>query len=164
VSEIIHADETDINIGAKRHWLHGASNDSWTCYELHERRGTDAMRELIKQAEIECPGPQRPRGKKGRVKKPKSRNLLEWLRDYEDDTPRFMDVAIVPFTTNLGENDIRMTKVQRQILGCFRSMDRARIFCRIHGYLSTCRKQGVRSSQSLELLFSGKKPEFLLKE
>jgi len=31
-SEIVHADETGINIGGKRHWLHGASNDLWTCY------------------------------------------------------------------------------------------------------------------------------------
>jgi len=245
-SEIVHADETGINIGGKRRWLHGASNDLWTCYQPHEKRGTDAMndmgilpefkgilchdhwkpyykydcthalcnahhlreltraweqdqqkwalqikklletinqqvtdaggvlspeesqkyrqnyRELIKQAEIECPDPPRPRGKKGRVKKSKSRNLLERLRDYEDDTLRFMDVINVPFTNNLGENDIRMTKVQQKISGCFRSMDGARIFCRIRGYLSTCRKQGVRSSQALELLFSGKKPDFLL--
>jgi len=40
-------------------------------------------------------------------------------------------------------------------------MDGARIFCRIRGYLSTCRKQGVKASQALELLFSGKKPDFL---
>jgi len=73
-----------------------------------------------------------------------------------------MDVEIVPFTNNRGENDIRMTKVQQKISGCFRSMDGARIFCRIRGYLSTCRKQGVKSSQALEFLFSGKKPDFLL--
>ena len=93
--------------------------------------------------------------------KSKSRNLLERLRDFEEDTLRFMDAVNVPFTNNRGENDIRMTKVQQKISGCFRSMDGARIFCRIRGYLSTCRKQGVKASQALELLFSGKKPDFL---
>jgi len=118
-------------------------------------------RDLLKQAEIECPDPPKPKGKKGRMAKSKSRNLLERLRDFEEDTLRFMDVVNVPFTNNRGENDIRMTKVQQKISGCFRSMDGARIFCRIRGYLSTCRKQGVKSSQALELLFSGKKPDFL---
>jgi transposase len=118
-------------------------------------------RALIKQGEIECPEPIRPKGKRGRIKKSKSRNLLERLRDYEQDALRFMDNEIVPFTNNLGENDLRMTKVQQKISGCFRSMDGAHIFCRVRSYLSTCRKQGVKSSHALDLLFNGKLPDFL---
>jgi len=34
-------------------------------------------------------------------------------------------------------------------------MDGAKIFCRIRSYLSTCRKQGVSSSQALDILFRG---------
>jgi transposase len=121
-------------------------------------------RDLLKKAEIECPEPfgAKEKGKRGRIKKTKSRNLLERLRDYENDTLRFMDIDYVPFTNNLGENDIRMTKVQQKISGCFRSIEGAQIFCRVRGYLSTCRKQGVSSSQALDLLFSGKLPNFLL--
>ena len=119
---------------------------------------------LIKNAEIECPEPERPankKGKRGRIKKSKSRNLLERLRDFEDDVLRFMENEHVPFTNNLGENDIRMTKVQQKISGCFRSMEGAQIFCRIRSYLSTCRKHGVKASHALSLLFDGKLPEFL---
>lgn len=119
---------------------------------------------LIKKAEIECPEPERPankKGKRGRIKKSKSRNLLERLRDYEDDVLRFMENEHVPFTNNLGENDIRMTKVQQKISGCFRSMEGAHIFCRIRSYLSTCRKHSVKSSHALRLLFEGKLPDFL---
>ena len=245
-SYLAHADETSINIGGKRYWLHCVSNDGWTLYDVHEKRGTDAMndigvlprfkgilchdhwksyykidcthalcnahhlreltraweqdgqqwakrlqgllekvnrkvtdaggaleaqesqkyrskfRSILKQGEIECPEPTRPKqkGKRGRTKKTKSRNLLERLRDYEQDTLRFMDDERVPFSNNLGENDIRMTKVQQKISGCFRSIEGARIFCRVRNYLSTCRKQGVKASQALDLLFSGKLPDF----
>ncbi len=66
---------------------------------------------------------------------------------------RFMDNKNVPFTNNLAENDIRMTKVQQKISGCFRSLDGAKIFCRIRSYLSACRKQGVNLSQALQMVF-----------
>jgi len=246
-SDVAHADETGINIGGKKYWLHCMSNDDWTFFGAHEKRGTLAMndmgilplfkgilchdhwkpyytydcthslcnahhlreltraweqdsqkwakkmhklletinrkvidaggtldahesqkyrlkyRAILKQGETECPEPAKPKkGKRGRVKKTKSRNLLERLRDFEQDTLRFMDNEDVPFSNNLGENDIRMTKVQQKISGCFRSMSGARIFCRLRSYLSTCRKHGVKSSQALDLLFNGKLPEFLM--
>jgi transposase len=118
-------------------------------------------RKLIKKGEIECPEPTRPnkKGKRGRIKKSKSRNLLERLRDFQDDVLRFMENEQVAFSNNLGENDIRMTKVQQKISGCFRSIEGAKIFCRIRSYLSTCRKQDIKASRALELLFNGKLPE-----
>ncbi len=63
--------------------------------------------------------------KRERVKRTKARNLLERLREYEGDVLRFMDNKNIPFTNNLAENDIRMTKVQQKISGCFRSLDGA---------------------------------------
>lgn len=245
-SAVAHADETGINMGGKRHWLHCVSSPEWTLYYPHKKRGMAAFeamgvlpgfkgilchdhwkpyfklgcshalcnahhlreltraweqdnqqwaqdmknlleeinarvieasgelnkqradiyraqyRKLIKKAEIECPEPIRPKkkGKRGRIKKSKSRNLLERLRDYENDVLRFMTNEHVAFTNNLGENDIRMTKVQQKISGCFRSIDGAKMFCRIRSYLSTCRKQGIKASFALNLLFSGKLPDF----
>ncbi len=42
----MHADETGINIGGKRHWLHCASNASLTWFFPHAKRGTEAMDEI----------------------------------------------------------------------------------------------------------------------
>ncbi|MCP4460892.1 MAG: IS66 family transposase [Cytophagales bacterium] len=118
---------------------------------------------ILQKANVECPPPDMTnrKGKRGPVKRTKARNLLERLIKYKDDVLRFMDDIIVPFTNNLSENDIRMTKVQQKISGCFRSMQGAKIFCRVRSYLSTCRKQEIKSSQALEILFRGELPDFI---
>ncbi len=72
-----------------------------------------------------------------------------------------MQDADVPFTNNQGENDLRMTKVQQKISGCFRSEEGARIFCRVRAYLITCRKHGVGATEALKTLFKGKLPDFV---
>ncbi len=247
VSTVLHADETGVNIGGKRYWLHSASNADWTCFFPHAKRGTEAMdamgilptfrgilchdhwkpyfkygafhalcnahhlrelesafeqdkqqwaakmsdllkeinkavldaggalppeaskryrkryRKLLSEAESECPAPKEAQrqGSRGKLPRSKARNLLERLRDYENDVLRFMDEPEVPFSNNQAENDIRMTKVQQKISGCFRSWDGALIFCRIRSYLSTCRKQGITATDALTLLFADKSPEFM---
>jgi len=45
-SSLIHADETGINIGGKRLWLHGASNSKYTWYFPHQKRGQEAIDEM----------------------------------------------------------------------------------------------------------------------
>ena len=126
-------------------------------------KNRERYRELLEEAELECPPPDESErnGKRGPLKRSKARNLLERLINYEDDVLRFMGDTDVPFTNNQGENDIRMTKVQQKISGCFRSMEGAEIFCRVRGYLSTCRKHGVSSSHALEMLFEEKLPDFI---
>lgn len=243
-SYLIHSDETGININGKRKWLHSASNDLWTYYYPHEKRGCDAMndigilpnfngilchdhwkpyykynclhslcnahhlreleraieqenqkwakdmqlllleineskknkgfifelesqeyrkryQDILAKAKEECPMPEKEKHKRGRVKKSKSRNLLERFINYENDVLRFMEDALVPFTNNLSENDIRMTKVQQKISGCFRSWKGAYIFCRIRSFLSTCRKNRVTAASALQILLKGECPGFI---
>lgn len=249
-SSLVHADETGINIGGVRSWLHNASNDKYTCFYPHIKRGSEAMdemgilpefhgtlchdhwkpyykyggshslcnahhlreleraseqdnqqwaphlsdllkeinnathaaggtleievsehyrkryRDLLLEADKECPAPDetKRKGRRGKIPRSKSRNLLERLRDFESDVLRFMVEENVPFSNNQAENDLRMTKVQQKISGCFRSMEGAKIFCRIRSYLSTCRKHGVSASEALRLLFEGKWPQFMTPE
>lgn len=122
-------------------------------------------RNILTRGDRECPAPKAKTdpSKRGRIGKSKSRNLLERLRDFETETLRFMTNKIVPFTNNQGENDIRMTKVQQKISGCFRSIEGAQIFCRVRSYLSTCRKHGLAPTKALETLFSGRLPDFITK-
>lgn len=244
---LLHVDETGINIDGAGHWLHCATNASWTHFFAHKKRGNEAthsdgilpmfqgvlchdhwkpyycysdclhalcnahhLRELtrsfeqdsqawaksmqdllercnravhnadgklcskdskkywkeyraiLKAAEIECPPPDEKdrQGKRGRLKRSKSRNLLERFIHFEEDVLRFMDNEIVPFTNNQGERDIRMTKVHQKVSGCFRSMKGANIFCRVRGYLSTCRKQGMNVGEAMTLVFDNELPEF----
>lgn len=128
--------------------------------EIEIKRYQKGYRAILTQGEKECPVPEKVKGKRGRPKKSKSRNLLERLQDFEEDALRFMKVQFVPFTNNQAENDIRMTKVQQKISGCFRSMDGAKIFCRVRSYLSTARKKSVSSHHALRMLFIGTLPKF----
>ena len=249
LQEVLHADETGININGKLHWLHTACNDKWTLFSPHTKRGHEAMeamgilkhfsgtlihdhwksyfrydcdhglcnahhlreleraweqdgqkwakkmqgllleinetvdssggrltkkiaekfcsryRNLLTRADRECPEPKPAPGqrKRGRMARSKSRNLLERLREYETEVLRFMTNKRIPFTNNQGENDIRMTKVQQKISGCFRAFEGAQIFCRVRSYLSTCRKHEIGATEALQLLFSGQLPDFLPK-
>lgn len=133
--------------------------------DLDQGKYIKRYRALLKKAEQECPSakppPKNAKKKRGRVKQSKERNLLDRLIAYEDETLRFMTDPQVQFTNNLGENDIRMTKVKLKISGCFRSMDGAKVFCRIRSYLSTCRKNDVLPSKALNMLFEGKMPDFV---
>jgi transposase len=143
--------------------INKATNDAGGRLEIaaseHYRK---RYRDLLHEAEHECPPPEEPvEKKKGRTARSTARNLLERLQKFENETLRFMDDEIVPFSNNQAENDLRMTKVQQKISGCFRSMDGAKMFCRIRSYLSTCRKQGVSASEGLRLLFQGKWPPFM---
>lgn len=115
-------------------------------------------RAILKEGEKESPPPIRVEGKRGRLKKTKSRNLLERLQNYEGDVLRFMIDKVVPFTNNQGENDLRMAKVQQKISGCFRSEYGAEMFFGLRSYLSSCKKQGVSASTALGLLLNGMLP------
>lgn len=112
-------------------------------------------RQILKAANKECPENSKQRAQS------KSRNLLERLIMFEEETLRFMVDDLTPFTNNQGERDLRMNKVQQKISGCFRTERGATDFCLIRSYLSTCRKQGIHPMESLRLLFAGTKPKFM---
>jgi transposase len=96
-----------------------------------------------------------PKGKRGKAKQHPARNLLDRLRKHQEAVLLFLKRLDVPFDNNLAERDIRMVKVQQKVSGSFRSTEGARFFCRIRGYVSTLRKQGLQIFPALEATLCG---------
>ncbi len=45
-SPLMHADETGVNVNGKTIWLHSASNNRWTHFRVHAKRGTAAIDDI----------------------------------------------------------------------------------------------------------------------
>jgi transposase len=88
--------------------------------------------------------------RRGRKTKSKSRNLLERLHTHAREILAFAHDFKIPFDNNQAERDLRMMKVQQKISGTFRSVEGARAFCRIRGFISTCHKQNLNVLHAIE--------------
>ena len=96
-------------------------------------------------------GPKR----RGRRKQSKARNLLDRFRDHPDSILAFMRDFAVPFDNNQSERDLRMMKLRQKISGTFRSFQALVNFCRIRGYVSTARTNGLNALAAIRRVFLG---------
>jgi transposase len=243
-AEVLHQDETGLYVAGQRHWMHVSATEHLTHYQVHAKRGHEALDEIgilkdfhgvsvhdgwqsywryacqhglcnvhhlrelifldevlgqgwagqmiellldikaaVEQARTEGrtslhplevadwkvryralltdgyqanpPDPPAEVSRRGRRKQSPARNLLDRLSLHQDAVLAFLENFAVPFDNSLAERDIRMVKVQQKISGCFRSGVGAQAFCRIRGYLSTLRKQGVPVLSALEQALVG---------
>jgi len=245
--EVLHVDESGLRVMGTLHWLHVACTERLTSYEVHAKRGQEAMddagmlgafrgtavhdhwkpyfkydqcthalchahhlRELrfidqqyqqtwandmakllleinaaveatsplamswsppeleafatrydaVVQAGFETnPAPMPPAEgevkQRGRPKHPPPVNLLIRLRDFKDQVLAFMSDFRIPFDNNQGERDIRMVKVKQKVSGGFRTLEGAKCFSRIRGYISTARKNANNVFEAIREAFDG---------
>ena len=90
----------------------------------------------------------------GRKQRP-CRELLECLRDREDDVLRFVYDLRIPPTSNDAERDLRPAKIQQKISGRLRSEQATRHRYAIRGYLSTAAKHGINALAALRGALDG---------
>lgn len=93
--------------------------------------------------------------RRGRRKQSKARNLLDRFQGHPVEILAFMRDFRIPFDNNQSERDLRMMKLHQKISGTFRSWDALVNFCRIRGYISTARKNGLTALDALDRLFAG---------
>ena len=81
--------------------------------------------------------------------------LARRLRDTREDTLRFTTDFALPFDNNQGERDIRMTKLQQKISGCWRTLTGAQSWCTLRSYAATAHKHGTNPLTALRDAFTG---------
>jgi transposase len=123
-----------------------------------EKRAFIARYTALLAAGTRANPPPEPTGKRGRPKRGKAGNLVDRLREHQGATLAFMEDFTIPFDNNQAERDLRMMKVREKISGCFRTTTGAERFCRIRGYISTLRKQGMPILSALAQAVAGNPP------
>ena len=83
-----------------------------------------------------------------------SRNLIKRLSNFKQETLLFMNDFTIPFTNNLSEQDLRMSKVKQKISGCFRNTISADSFCKIRSMLISGRKNSKNIFKLIQRAFS----------
>jgi transposase len=87
--------------------------------------------------------------KRGKPKNSKGRNLLNRLREHQESILAFAFELKVPFTNNQAERDIRCLKVKQKVATSFRTLDGAKNYARIQGFISTVRKHQMNVFQQI---------------
>ena len=112
--------------------------------------------DIMNYADMECPPPEvLEKRKRGKIKKGKTRCLIERLIKFKDDVCRFAHNFAVPFDNNQAERDVRNIKTKTKVSGCFRSLNGAQDYLKIMSYISTGIKHGVNAFDALTAAFSG---------
>jgi transposase len=95
------------------------------------------------------------RNQRGRPTQPPPRNLAMRLHDFTGQVLAFLDDCRVPFDHNQGARDIRMVQVTQKVSGGFRTLEGAKRFGRIRGYISTARKKAKNIFEAIREALDG---------
>ena len=101
---------------------------------------------------------------RGRAKKFRGRNLLDRLKEHEDNVLLFLEDFHIPFTNNAAERCLRMLGVKRSVVGGFDTYEGADDFALIWSYISSARKRDRSAYCAIQAALEGHAVEFLFDE
>jgi len=114
--------------------------------------------EILRLGYVENPPPpKRPKGKRGRPKKPPAYNLLARLDANKTEILRFIYDSRVPFDNNTAERSFRMAKVKDKVSGTFRGVG-DEVFAKIRSVVDTIRKNDYNCFEAILCCFQGLDP------
>jgi len=131
--------------------LYQRSEQGTTSLPLEEHAAVRKRYEaILERARKEEPPPEpKPPGKKGPPKATKSYNLMLRFDKHEAAVLAFAFEEVVPFTNNLAEQALRPAKTKVKVSGGFRTIEGAKRYARIQGFLDTARKHGRNALREL---------------
>lgn len=110
--------------------------------------------EIMSYADKECPPPEFPKERKrGKIRRGKTKALIERLKKFKDDVCSFAHNFALTFDNNRAERDVRNVKVKTKVSGCFRSIKRAQNYLKIMSFISTGNKHGINAFDALTAAF-----------
>ena len=124
--------------------------------ESEQQKTLSHYNQIWQQGDAEEPPPEVPeKGKRGKAKATKGRNLLIRLQKYQSAVLAFAFHEHVPFTNNEAERALRPAKIKIKVAGCFRTEEGSQWYARILGFVATARKHDRNVFTELRLAFSG---------
>ena len=112
--------------------------------------------DIMSHADKECPPPEFTKERKrGKIRRGKTRALIEQLKKFKDDVCRFAHNFAVPFDNIQAERDVRNVKTKTKVSWCFRSVKGAQDYLKIMSFISTGNKHGINAFDALTATISG---------
>jgi len=133
-----------------------SKNKGETCLPIEDILVFEEAYDSILQSGLALnPLPERKKGQKGKLKRGKTRCLLDRLLEHRNKVLLFAHNFQVPFDNNQAERDIRIFKVKQKVSGGLRSPDGAVAFAKVTSFIQTAKKQGASVFNALCSAFSG---------
>jgi len=133
------------------------ANASGTAFPEDELKGyLEKYDCLIREGMEANPIQGKAKGKRGRLKRGKTRCLVDRLHDYKDQILCFATDWSIPFTNNEAEKTIRFSKVKEKVSGGFRTKAGADGFAKLMSFVSTANKHGMFVYEALTELLNGR--------
>ena len=111
--------------------------------------------ELVEDGIKLNPLPERQPNQRGRLKRGKTRALLDRLVERKDNYLQFAYDFSVPFTNNEAEQSVRCGRIRENVSGCFRTDDGAKAWAETMSYIKTAVKNGVSEYDAIKAMLAG---------